>query len=110
MSPRTIIVIAFAIIVIATVFLFTSAVPQDPEYHKFQSIPDRCSVRAKLLERIFQPAFSYRRPAAGLVYTYRRYADEVCVEYECEMAYYIFFIGISFNRIWLLLLPPRARQ
>ena len=90
MSPRTVLVIAFAIFVIAAVFLLTSAVPQDPAYHAFSdsrsflSMPNFWNVLSNLPFLIIG--------AAGIAFV-KRNADKVCIDRN-EMAYYVFFIGI----------------
>lgn len=90
MSPRTVIVVAFACIVIAAVFLLTSAVPQDPTYHQFSDsrsllgVPNFWNVLSNL------PFFIVG--VAGLLLV-RRHADEVCVK-NCEIAYLVLFAGI----------------
>jgi hypothetical protein len=90
MSPRTIVVIAFAVCVIAAVFLLTSAVPQDPAYHEFSDsrsllgVPNFWNAISNLPFLIVG--------VAGLVFVNRN-AEKVCVPTN-EMAYYVFFIGI----------------
>jgi len=90
MSPRTVLVIGFAIFVIAAVFLLTSAFPQDPAYHEFSdtrsflNVPNFWNVLSNLPFLIVG--------AAGLLFV-KRNADKVCVDSN-EMAYYVFFIGI----------------
>lgn len=90
MSLRTSIVIVFAVVVIAAVFLFTSAVPQDPVYHEFSDsrellgVPNFWNVFSNLPFLIIG--------AAGLIFV-KLNADKVCVS-TTEMAYYVFFIGI----------------
>jgi hypothetical protein len=91
MSPRTIFVVAFAVFVIAAVFLLTSPVPQDPAYHEFSDsrslfgVPNFWNVLSNLPFLIVG--------AAGLIFV-KRNADKVCVD-TTEMAYYVFFVGIS---------------
>ncbi len=91
MSPRTIIVIAFAISVIAAVFLFTSAVPQDSAYHQFSD--SRASLGVPNFWNVLSNLPFLIVGAAGLVFVNRN-ADKVCVSTN-DMAYYVFFIGIS---------------
>jgi hypothetical protein len=90
MSPRTIVVIAFAIFVIAAVFLLTSAVPQDPAYHEF--IDFRVLLGVPNFWNVFSNLPFLIVGVAGLAFV-KRNADKVCVPTN-EMAYYVFFIGI----------------
>jgi hypothetical protein len=90
MSPRTIAVVAFAIFVIAAVFLFTSAVPQDPAYHEF--IDSRSLLGVPNFWNVFSNLPFLVVGVAGLAFV-KRNADKVCVS-ATEMAYYVFFIGI----------------
>ena len=90
MSQRSMIVIAVAALIIAAVFLFTSAIPQDPAYHQFidgrdlLGVPNFWNVISNLPFLVVG--------AWGLVFVYR-HANEVCV-ISCEMAYMVFFAGI----------------
>jgi hypothetical protein len=90
MSPRTIAVVAFAIFVIAAVFLLTSAVPQDPAYHEF--IDSRSLLGVPNFWNVFSNLPFLIVGVAGLAFV-KRNADKVCVS-NTEMAYYVFFIGI----------------
>ena len=90
MSNRTIGVIAVAVIIIAAVFLFTDAFPQDPAYHIFSDTRSLFGTVnfwnvASNLPFLFIGV-------AGLVYVYR-FADQICVA-GLESAYSVFFIGI----------------
>lgn len=75
---------------IAAVFLFTSAVPQDPAYHNFSDT--RLLLGVPNFWNVFSNLPFLVVGAAGLVLV-RRNADKVCVS-TTEMAYYVFFIGI----------------
>ena len=90
MSPRTIVVVAFAIFVIAAVFLLTSAVPQDPAYHAF--IDSRSLLGVPNFWNVFSNLPFLIVGVAGLAFV-KRNADKVCVS-TTEMAYHVFFIGI----------------
>jgi hypothetical protein len=95
MSPRTIIVIAFAFLVIAAVFLFTSAVPQDPAYHAFSDF--RSLLGVPNFWNVFSNLPFLIVGVAGLIFV-RRNADKICVSTN-EMAYYVFFIGIALTAL-----------
>lgn len=95
MSSRTVVVIALAVLVIAAVYLFTSAVPQDPAYHEFSDfrtlfgVPNYWNVFSNLPFLIVG--------AAGLIFV-KRNADKVCMR-GAEMAYVVFFTGILLTAI-----------
>jgi len=91
MSPRTVAVVAFAIFVIAAVFLLTSAVPQDPAYHQFSD--SRSLLGVPNFWNVFSNLPFLIVGVAGLIFVNRN-ADKVCVN-TTEMAYYVFFVGIS---------------
>ncbi len=107
MSPRTVVVIAFAIFVIAAVLLLTSAVPQDPAYHEFSD--SRSLLGMPNFWNVFSNLPFLIVGMAGLVFVNRN-ADKVCVSTN-EMAYYVFFIGISltaFGSSYYHLAPSNA--
>jgi len=90
MSPRTIVVAAFAVFVIAAVFLLTAAVPQDPAYHEFSDF--RSLLGVANFWNVFSNLPFLIVGAAGLVFLHR-YAEQVCVP-GAGMAYQVFFVGI----------------
>ncbi len=89
-SARAAGLIAGSLIVIAAVFLFTDAVPQDPAYHYFSDtrmlfgIANFWNVASNLPFLLVG--------AAGLFYIHR-HMDAVCVS-GLEATYRVFFIGI----------------
>ena len=89
-SQRSILVIAAAVLSIAAVFLFTSAIPQDPAYHQF--IDGRELLGVSNFWNVVSNLPFLLVGAFGLILVYR-HADEVCVT-SCEMAYLVFFAGI----------------
>lgn len=89
-SQRSMLVIAVGVVIIAAVFLFTSAVPQDPAYHQFTDGRDLLGV-ANFWNVISNLPFLIIG-IWGLVFVYR-HANEVCVT-SCEMAYMVLFAGI----------------
>ncbi len=90
MSPRTVLVIAFAVFVVAAVFLLTSAVPQDPAYHEFSDT--RPLLGVSNFWNVFSNLPFLIVGVVGLIFV-KRHADTVCVSTN-EMAYHVFFIGI----------------
>ena len=90
MSSRTIGLVAIALIAIAAVFLFTSAIPQDPAYHAFSDTRTLFGI-----ENFYNVASNFPFllvGVAGLLYVYR-YSAQVCVS-GLESACSVFFIGI----------------
>ncbi len=104
MSARTAVVVAIAVLVIAAVFLLTSAVPQDPAYHEF--IDTRAFLGVSNFWNVVSNLPFLIVGAAGLVFVHR-HAGQVCVS-TAEMAYHVFFIGIlltAFGSSWYHLAP-----
>lgn len=104
MSRRTLIVVAFAALVTAAVFLFVPAIPQDPAYHLFLDTRDLFGI-ANFWNVISNLPFLVVG-AAGLVLV-NRHAERACVE-SAAIAYKVFFAGIfltAFGSSWYHLAP-----
>ena len=90
MTNRAIGLIAAAVVIIASVFLFTNPIPQDPAYHNFVDARTLFGV-----SNFWNVASNFPFLVvglAGLIYVYR-YADDVCAAGPGS-AYLVFFIGI----------------
>lgn len=90
MSNRALSVLIFAILVIATVFLFVPVIAQDPTYHEF--IDTRRLLGIANFWNVASNLPFLAIGAAGLAYV-RRYSAQVCVA-GLETAYSVFFAGI----------------
>jgi hypothetical protein len=93
-----------AVAAIATVFLFTTAIPQDPGYHQFADTRQILGIEnfANVLSNLVFLIVG----VAGLLYVFR-YASQICI-FGLEVAYGVFFVGIfltSFGSSYYHLAP-----